>query len=223
MRLLSLDGSLACCSAALLVDGKVVAEVAEKGARGQPSALPPLAAQMLEVAGGAVEAVAVVVGPGGFTGLRAAIALAEGIALGFGLRAIGVTTGEALAAALPESARATQEVWSAIDSKRGRLVLERFAPGARTAGEAVAMAEFDLPRPSLPVLAVGDAAQLLAARLLARGASVTLTDSRLPRAGAAGLIAWARLTGALPMRDATPLYVEPPAVRQPHLVTIEAA
>jgi tRNA threonylcarbamoyladenosine biosynthesis protein TsaB len=215
MRLLTLDGSLACCSAALLVEGALVAEAREPGARGQPSALPPLAERMLAEAGGRVEAVAVVVGPGGFTGLRAAIALAEGIALGLGVQVIGVTTGEALAASLPAELRASQGVWSAVDSKRGRLVLERLAPGALEAGEAVALAEIDLPRPTHPVLAVGDAAPLLAARLLARGATCTLTDSRLPRAGAAGLVAWARLTGALPLRDATPLYVEPPAVRPP--------
>lgn len=215
MRLLTLDGSLACCSAALLVEGVLVAEAIEPGARGQPSALPPLAEQMLAAAGGSVEAVAVVVGPGGFTGLRAAIALAEGIALGLGVTVIGVTTGEALAAALSAEQRAGQEVWAAIDSKRGRLILERIAAGALAAGQAEAMAEIDLPRPTQAVLAVGDAAPLLAARLLARGATVTLTDARLPRAGAAGLVAWARLTGALPMRNASPLYVEPPAVRPP--------
>jgi len=215
MRLLILDGALARCSAALVVDGALVAEAMAEGARGQPQALPPLAARLLAEAGGRVEAVAVVVGPGGFTGLRTAIALAEGIALGLDVPIMGLTTGEALAGALPAALRQTHEIWSGIDTRRGRLVLERFAPGQAVAGAAEAMAERDLPRPTHPVAVVGDAAPLLAARLLARGHTAILTPSRLPRAGAAAGLAWARQRGEVAPRDATPLYVEPPAVRVP--------
>ncbi|MGG5810840.1 tRNA (adenosine(37)-N6)-threonylcarbamoyltransferase complex dimerization subunit type 1 TsaB [Falsiroseomonas sp. CW058] len=215
MRLLALDGSLARASAALMVDGAPRARLAEEGARVQPTALPVLARRLLDEAGGA-DAVAVVVGPGGFTGLRTAIALAEGIALALSVPLVGVTTGEALAAALPEDLRATREVWAAIDTRRGRFVLERIAPGAWAAMlPPVAMAEAALPAPAGPVAAVGDAAPALAARLLARGSDVVLTASRLPDAAAAGAVAWRRLTGAIPPRDAAPLYVEPPAVRLP--------
>jgi len=77
------------------------------------------------------------------------------------------------------------------------------------------MAERDIPAPPGPVALVGDAAPLAAARLLARGFDAMLTDSRLPSAAAAGLVALRRLTGDIPWRDATPLYVEPPAVRLP--------
>jgi len=42
-----------------------------------------------------------------------------------------------------------------------------------------------------------------------------LTDSRLPDAGAAALVAALRLAGRLPPRGAAPLYAEPPAVRLP--------
>jgi tRNA threonylcarbamoyladenosine biosynthesis protein TsaB len=216
MKLLALDGALARCSAALVVDGAVVAERVAEGARGQPVALPPLADAMLAEAGGRVDAIAVVVGPGGFTGLRAAIALAEGLAMGLDVPLIGVTTGEALAAGLPDTLRATREVWAAVDTRRGRLVLEHVGlPEAPRAGAPLALHEADLPRPARPVAVVGDAAGMVAARLLARGQDAMLTDSRLPRAGAAGLVGWARLTGALSPRDATPLYVEPPAVRVP--------
>ncbi|NKE45586.1 tRNA (adenosine(37)-N6)-threonylcarbamoyltransferase complex dimerization subunit type 1 TsaB [Roseomonas frigidaquae] len=215
MNLLVLDGALARCSVAAFADGVLVAEEAADGARQQPTALPPMAARVLARLG-ALDAVAVVVGPGGFTGLRAAIALAEGLALGAGARLIGVTTGEALAAALPEALRQTHQVWSAVDTKRGRLVLECLAPGA-WAAEAPPrpMAEAELPQPDGPVALVGDAASIAAARLLARGARALLTDSRLPSAAAAGRVALLRLAGAIPGRDAAPLYAEPPAVRLP--------
>ena len=208
VRLLALDGSLARASAALMVGAEVRAALREEGARVQPTALPVMAERLLREGDGC-DAVAVVVGPGGFTGLRTAIALAEGIALGLSVPLIGVTTGEALAAALPAEMRATREVWAGIDSKRGRLILERIAVNAWHAEAApIALAE-------RPVAAVGDSAPLLAARLLARGADVVLTGARLPDAAAAARVAWRRLGGHIPPRGAAPLYVEPPAVRAP--------
>ncbi|MGG5820675.1 tRNA (adenosine(37)-N6)-threonylcarbamoyltransferase complex dimerization subunit type 1 TsaB [Falsiroseomonas sp. HW251] len=210
MRILALDGSLARASVALWADGVVVAHRAQAGERIQPTALPPMAAAVLEA--GTPDAVAVVVGPGGFTGLRAAIALAEGIALGLNLPLVGVTTGEALAAALPEALRAG-EVWSAVDTKRGRVALERVS--GLVAALPVVLAEHDLPQPAGAVAVVGDAAPVVAARLLARDADAVLTDSRLPDAGAVARVAALRLAGAIPPRDAAPLYAEPPAVRMP--------
>ncbi len=215
MRILAIDGSLARASVALWADGVVRESLALAGDRVQPTGLPPMAQRILAGVS-ALDAVAVVVGPGSFTGLRSAIALAEGIALGRGARLVGVTTGEALAAALPEAIRAEREVWAAVDTKRGRLALERIAPRSLAAiAPPVVLAEGELPWPAGPVAAAGDAAPLVAARLQARGADVMLTDSRLPDAGAAALVAAQRLAGTLPMRGAAPLYAEPPAVRRP--------
>nr|WP_269142526.1 hypothetical protein [Acetobacter garciniae] len=53
-----------------------------------------------ELKGTAPDCVAVVVGPGSFTGLRASCAVAAGYALGAGAQLVGVTRGEALAPAL---------------------------------------------------------------------------------------------------------------------------
>ena len=131
MHILAIDASLSRCSVALLGDGRLLAQRVRDGDRGHAAALPPMAAAVLEEAGlraTDLDAVAAVVGPGGFTGLRAALALAHGIALGAGLPVIGVTTGEALAAALsPEDRAGGRAVWAAVDNRRGRVVLERFA------------------------------------------------------------------------------------------------
>lgn len=214
MRILALDGSLARISVALCDRDGVITHRAQSGERIQPTALPPMAEAVLRA--GRPEAIAVVVGPGGFTGLRAAIALAEGLALGFGVRLVGVTTGEALAAALPDPLRESREIWSAVDTRRGRVALERFAPGAWTPMSPPAVfAERDLPAPSQPVAAVGDAAPLVAARLLARDIQAVLTDSRLPDAVAVARVAALRLAGRIAPRDAAPLYQEPPAIRAP--------
>jgi tRNA threonylcarbamoyladenosine biosynthesis protein TsaB len=219
MLILALDASLARCSAALLRDGALLAERRQDTARGHASLLPPMAQAVLAKAGltaGALAAVAAVVGPGGFTGLRTALALAKGIALAAGVPVVGVSTGEALAEAIPPAVREGREVWAAIDNRRGRVVLERFAAGGLAAlAPAEAMAETALPAPAGPVAVAGDAATLVAARLAARGADVRLTDTRLPEAAAAARVAARRLAGELPPLAARPLYVEPPAVRPP--------
>ncbi|MEO3474923.1 tRNA (adenosine(37)-N6)-threonylcarbamoyltransferase complex dimerization subunit type 1 TsaB [Roseomonas sp. CAU 1739] len=217
MRILAVEGALARCSVALLVDGAVVAARQQEAARGHPALLPRFAAEILADAGWAataLDAVAVGVGPGGFTGLRAAIALAEGLAQAAGRPLVGVTTGEALAAALPEGLATGRAIWAAIDNRRGRVVLECFAPGAAKPGLPIVAPLDSLPAAGAPVLILGDAAEAVAALLTARG-DVAQSRPGLPCAAAVARVAADRLAGRLPPRDATPLYAEPPAVSAP--------
>ncbi|WP_149538406.1 tRNA (adenosine(37)-N6)-threonylcarbamoyltransferase complex dimerization subunit type 1 TsaB [Siccirubricoccus phaeus] len=214
--ILALDASLARCSAAVVADGVTRAERLAEGDRGHAALLPPMVEAVLAEAGipaAALSAVAAVVGPGGFTGLRAALALAEGVALAAGCPGIGVTTGEALAAALPPALRESHEAWSAIDTRRGRVVLERFPPGAAAAaGPAETLAPDALPPPPPRLLLLGDAAAALAPLL--PGARL-VPEARLPQAAAAARVAALRLAGRLPSLPLRPLYAEPPAVRLP--------
>lgn len=217
--ILALDASLARCSAALLADDAVRTHRGLEGDRGHAATLPPMAQAVLREAGirpVQLDAVAAVVGPGGFTGIRAALALAQGLALAAGVPVLGVTTGEALAAALPPEARAGRAVWSVVDNRRGRVVLERFAAGALVPeGPPAVFGIADLPVPAGPLALVGDAAEAVAAALLARGADAVATSSRLPEAATAAQVAALRLAGRIAPLAARPLYVEPPAVRLP--------
>jgi tRNA threonylcarbamoyladenosine biosynthesis protein TsaB len=218
MLILALEGALAHCSAAVLRDGLAVASALHEGPRGQPSALPPLAEQVLAQAGvmpAALDALAVGVGPGGFTGLRTAIALAEGLAQALGKTLIGVTTGEALVAEVPESWRASHVVWSVLDQRQGRLVLEIFPPGAALPEAPIILPLEALPDPAGPLVLVGDAAAPVAAALAARGFQASAQPQILLSAEAVGRVAQRRLMGALPPRKAAPLYAEPPATTQP--------
>ncbi len=209
MRILALDSALARCSAALVVDQVLIAERRQDGAQGQAAALPVLTRDVLARAGvgpGGLDAIAATVGPGGFTGIRAGLAMAHGLALGFGVPVIGVTVPEAMVRALPDTFG--RALWTAIDSRRGRVFLDR--------GDGPAAWPLDaLPPTGGPVVIAGDAAIAVMARLAARGDDVMLTDIRLPSGWAIALVAEDRLCGRRPALSAAPLYVDAPEVRLP--------
>jgi tRNA threonylcarbamoyladenosine biosynthesis protein TsaB len=209
MRILALDAALARCAAAVVVDGEVLAARQTSTTQGHAALLPVMARDVLAEAATdatSLDLVAVTVGPGSFTGIRAGLALAHGIALAAGVPVIGVTVGEAFADSLPHLGE--RRLWVAIDSRRGRVFLER-------GGTVVAAALDALPLPDGKVAVAGDAAGAVAARLAARGVDVMLTDARLPMARHVAMAAECRFRGVLSPLPAQPLYVDPPEARLP--------
>ena len=93
LTILAFDTSAAHCAAALLYNGKVVSRV-EEMSRGQGERLVVLLEEVLAENGKTwadLDAIAVGVGPGNFTGIRIAVSAARGLALGLGKPAIGVS------------------------------------------------------------------------------------------------------------------------------------
>ncbi len=209
MRVLALDAALARCAAAVVVDENLVAMRQTDAARGHAALLPVMAQAVLEEAGlpaTSLDLIAVTVGPGSFTGIRAGLALAHGIALAAGVTVVGVTVGEALAESLPQLGG--RRLWVAIDSRRGRVFLERD-------GVVEAVALDALPAANGLVAVAGDAAPAVASRLAARDVDVMLTDARLPLVRHVAVVGERRAAGLLRPLAAQPLYVDPPEARLP--------
>jgi tRNA threonylcarbamoyladenosine biosynthesis protein TsaB len=206
---LALDAALSRCSVAVVADGQLLAVRQIDATQGHAARLPVMAREALaEAAVGALSLslVAATVGPGSFTGIRASLALAHGIALAAGVPVVGVTVGEAMADSLPNLGE--RQLWVAVDSRRGRVFLER-----RDSVASVPLAA--LPSPAGKVAVAGDAAPGVAAWLAAHDADVMLTDARLPMPRHIAVAAQRRLAGALRPRPALPLYVDPPEARLP--------
>ncbi|QWP78751.1 tRNA (adenosine(37)-N6)-threonylcarbamoyltransferase complex dimerization subunit type 1 TsaB [Lysobacter sp. K5869] len=125
MKLLAFETSTEACSVALWLDGEVL-ERFELAPRRHAELSLPWAEQLLAEAGvkrRELDAVALGRGPGAFTGVRLAIALAQGVALALDVPAIPVSTLAVLALrARPLAAGAgPQRVLSAIDARMGEV------------------------------------------------------------------------------------------------------
>ena len=207
MQILALDSAVARCSATIVADSVVVAGLHQDQERDHAAILPVMTRNVLRQARlrtDQLDAIAVTVGPGSFTGIRAGLALAHGLGLAAGRPVVGVTVGEALAQILPSLG--CRALWCVIPSRRGRVFLEL--------GEQVlSMAIADVPMPNQPVALAGPAAVEIAVRLAAKGADVMLTDAILPSGWAIAEVARHRLQGRLRHIIAEPIYVDPPQAK----------
>ena len=136
------------------------------------------------------------VGPGSFTGIRAALSLALGIGLAADVAVVGVTTGAALAASFPAPADWT--VWVAVAARRGRVFLE-------IEGKVSSLAEDDMPQPGRNVWLLGDAAMTAVALLQTRG-----FVAHCPNAGGPTALGMAEASSRCAV-SARPIYVDEPS------------
>lgn len=145
--LLALDAATEACSAAVVTDDGVLAGRFEALRRGHAERLMPMVQAVMAEAAldyRALSGIVTTIGPGSFTGVRVGLAAARGIALAAGLPLVGVTTLEALAAAVPASERAGRRILAALDALRGQVYAQWFdeagtavsAPTATTAMQA---------------------------------------------------------------------------------------
>jgi tRNA threonylcarbamoyl adenosine modification protein YeaZ/ribosomal-protein-alanine acetyltransferase len=169
-----------------------------------------------------VDQLAVVTGPGSFTGLRVGIAVAQGLALAGHKRVSGVPTLEALAASWPAGEGDSELLVACVDGQRGDVF---FAVWRRDPGQPAALApmvvepavgtvedaarQIDALGADLPVVAIGDGAVRYADRWRTRPrtrvgeVTMTLAESA------------ARLAAAQPERAGAPHALRPIYIRRP--------
>lgn len=127
MRILALETSTEACSVALWIDGEV-RERHEIAPRRHTDLVLPWCDELLADAGLAkaqLDAIAVGRGPGAFTGVRLAVALAQGMALALDKPVLPVSTLAALALQAPGDDSGTP-ILAAIDARMGELYLGLF-------------------------------------------------------------------------------------------------
>ena len=123
MKLLALETATEACSVALWLDGEVRERFEVAPRRHAELALPWAQALLADagIARSQLDAIAVGRGPGAFTGVRLAIAIAQGIALALDRPIVGVSTLAALA-----MQGQGERVLAAIDARMGEVYLGAF-------------------------------------------------------------------------------------------------
>ena len=135
MKLLALETATEACSVALWVDGEV-RERHEVAPRRHTELVLPWCDALLAEAGlakTALDAIAVGRGPGAFTGVRLAVALAQGMALALDRPVLPVSTLAALAMRAPPVIDARQDetmILAAIDARMGEMYFGLFGRAA---------------------------------------------------------------------------------------------
>jgi len=205
MKILATDTSTDTLTVAVCDAHAVLAEIVVHAPRTHSERLLRTADNLLAQAGlslAEVDALAVGIGPGSFTGLRIGIAAWKGLALGTGLPLVGVPSLDALAGVHAEAER---PVCPVLDARMGEVFYSIHDPGAQGMsprfGPAVGPVSELIARVNGPVLLAGDgairyreelSAGLPEARFApplqdhARAAAVALEGLRLLEAGESG-------------------------------------
>jgi tRNA threonylcarbamoyladenosine biosynthesis protein TsaB len=215
MRIIALDASTDRCSAAL-GDGVSWRERAEPAGQRHSELLLPMVRELLAEETrrlSDIDGIAFGAGPGSFTGLRIACAVAQGLALGAGLPVVGISTLEAMA----ETARTrhgSTRVVAALDARMKEVYIAAYEyeagrwrtvnePEAASPRAVTALRGRDWAAVGPGFAAYPELAQRLQPALGRRDADV------VPDAVAIGMLALPRFAAGegAPAQDAAPLYI----------------
>jgi tRNA threonylcarbamoyladenosine biosynthesis protein TsaB len=223
--ILGIDTATWTATAGLASDGTVLAEATHRESRAHAASLPGLVERVLADAGRRlddVEAVAVSIGPGSFTGLRVGLAFAKGLAFAGGLPVVPVPTLEALAW-VAEAARG-ETVCAALDARKREVYAAFFLAEPHTVrrlGPDMALApEMLAARLEGRCVVVGDAGEVYGT-LLVPHAVLRPFATHHPRGGVIARLGWERLLAGQAARpgaglgELEPVYVRPPDAALP--------
>lgn len=217
MKLLALETATLAGGAALLDDGRLVGEIRLDIALTHSERLMAMVDRLLQDCGWearSLEALAVSIGPGSFTGLRVGAATAKGLALAFDLPVAPVPTLDALAATLPFADAA---VCPLLDARKGEVYcsLYRWRDGGmeRQWDYLALPPEIAAARLDAPVIVLGDGVPACRPYLtrLGEGLREAAPVHSVPSAAVVGAIGHAILAagGGIAAERLAPLYLRP--------------
>lgn len=219
IKILALDTTLGACSAAVIVDGDVVAHSKQDRARGHVELLLPMIEEVREKAStelSELDFIAATVGPGTFAGVRVGLSAAKGLGLALGIQLIPVTSLEAIicefCAFNPDF---KGEVTVAIDARRGEIYMQSYN---------VTEGEFK-PKYEAHALSIEDAFEKLGselttiigsgASLLSDNGNIEMDQYQSPSAKFVGIAALRKMSEAISCHAISPLYLRAPDAIKP--------
>ncbi len=216
-----MDTSTVGCSVAVWRDDGIVSRSWAEMALGQSEALVPMLKATMSDAKATfkgLDAVAVTIGPGAFTGLRIGLAAARGIALALSVPCLSVTTLEALAYGVDPSLRSGSTILTALDSKRADIYVQAFGCDLSPLNQASAIAVEEISKfiTEGPVIIVGDIINRVLAELNTSGIKTKVAPGPgIPDAAVVAEIAAARWNPKREYSLPEPLYLRPPDAKIP--------
>jgi tRNA threonylcarbamoyladenosine biosynthesis protein TsaB len=129
MKVLALDSATEACSVALALDDRVLERYVELE-RGHAERLLPMVDELLAEGGvtlGSLDALAFGRGPGGFTGVRLAASVAQGLAFGAGLGVVPISNLAAVAQRAAELHPQARRVLAVNDARMREVYWAEFA------------------------------------------------------------------------------------------------
>lgn len=218
MKILALDTSTLTGSAAVVVDGVVLAESTTRIRATHSEQILPLVDEVLARAGVAlheIDRIGVGVGPGSFTGVRIGVATAKGLHIATGVALVGVSSLEALASA---AWGVRGYVLAALDARRGEAYAALYALAT---GERRVVMDASIGAPDLmgaraltrctegEITVVGDLSPADLAALTACDPSRFVVAPSVAASPLARFVAWEVLAGRgrLDAGELEPLYV----------------
>lgn len=202
LRILAVDTASRCCSVAVREGERLSAELSVLSERTHSVHLMRMIREALQLAAlelEQIDAMAVSIGPGSFTGLRIGISTVQGLAFAGGKPCVGVSSLETLASGCLPWPHA---IWALMDARKGEVYVGRYRETGgrleRLVPECILPLNEALPPVDVPRLFVGDGAERHRERIravLGDLADFVPPERNFPRAGTVARLAQPLLEG----------------------------